>query len=135
MLDAASQQALALDHDRLSQPIDAAGSGVLRPTQRIPQPRDGKAPFLVFLLTLDRLDHGVDQMANLSVDVVSEDAEAHPDLVGRQARTSRQGNGLFQVGHQVDERIIEPVDGIAGGTKYGITEQTDGTLSHRAILP
>jgi hypothetical protein len=72
---------------------------------------------------------------NQPIDVVSEDAEAHPDLVGRQTRTARQGNGLFQIGHQADERIIEPVNGIAGGPKYWITEQTDGTLSHRAILP
>jgi len=135
MLYAASQQALALDHDRLPQTIDASGSGVLCPAQRIPQPRDGKASFLVFLLAFDRLDYGVDQVPNLPIDVVSEDAEAHPYLVGRQTRTARQGNGLLQIGHQADERIIEPVNGIAGGPKYGITEQTNGTLSHRAILP
>src|SRR5579859_6014685 len=135
MLYAASQQALALDHDRLPQTIDASGSGVLCPAQRIPQPRDGEAPFLVFLLTLDRLDYGVGQVPNLPIDVVSEDAEAHPDLVGRRARTARQGNGLFQIAYQADEHIIESVNGIAGGPKYGITKQTDGTLSHRAILP
>lgn len=59
MLDAASEQALALDHDGLAQPVDASGSGVLRSPQRVPQLRDGKASFVVFLLTLDRFDHGV----------------------------------------------------------------------------
>ncbi len=135
MLDAASEQALALDHDGLARPVDASGSGVLRSPQRVPQFGDGKASFVVFLLTLDRLDHRVDKMPELPLDVVGEDAEAHPDLAGRQARTSRQGNGLFQVGHQPDERVTEPADGIAGGTEYGITEQADGTLGHRAILP
>jgi hypothetical protein len=56
-------------------------------------------PLIVFLLTFDRLDHGVDKMSELSIDVVREDTEADPDLVSRQARTSRQGNGFSQIGH------------------------------------
>ena len=73
-------------------------------------------------------------MPALALDVVGEDAAAHPYLVGGQARASRRGNGLFQIGHQADECVIELVDGIAGRTEYRITEQTDGTLCHCAIL-
>lgn len=78
---------------------------------------------------------GFDEISELPVNVVGEETQAHPDLVGCQACTSRQGDGLFQVSHQADKRVIELADGIAGGTEYGITEQADGTLGHRAILP
>ena len=71
MLDAACQQALALDHDRLAQPINTPHSGVLCPPQGIPHLRDGKASFLVFLLPLDSLDHWVDKMPDLTIDVVN----------------------------------------------------------------
>ena len=135
MLDAACQQALALDHDGLTQPIDAPYPGILSPPDRIPQPRQGEASLILYLLTLDGLDHGVHNMPNPAIDVVGKDAAAHPDLVGRQACTTRRGNGLFEIGHQADERPVEPVNGITAGTKHGITEQTDGTLGHRAILP
>ena len=74
-------------------------------------------------------------MPDPAIDVVGKDAAAHPDLVGGQACTTRRGNGLFEVGHQADERPIELVNGIAAGTKHWITDQTDGTLCHRAILP
>ena len=74
-------------------------------------------------------------MPDLAIDVVGENATAHTDLVGCQARTPRRGNGLFQIGHQAGERVIEHVDGIAGSPEHGITEQADGALSHRAILP
>jgi hypothetical protein len=135
MLDAARQQALALDYDELTQPIDAPHSGVLRPPQRIPHPRDRKASFIVFLLTLNGLDHGIDKMPDLTIDVVDKNAAAHPDLVSCQARTPRRGNGLFQISYEVDEQLIELGDGIAGGAEYWITEETDGTLGHGAILP
>jgi hypothetical protein len=135
MLDAASQQALALDHDGLAQPIDPSHSGVLRPLERVPQLRDGKASFIAFLLTLDRLDHGVDDVPDPPIDVVGEGPAAHPDLVGGQARAPGPGDGLLQIGYQPGERLIERADGIAWGTEHGITEQTDGTLGHRAILP
>jgi len=85
MLDTAGQQALALNHDRLARPIDTFHPGVPRPLERIPQPRDGKASFLIFLLTLDHLNHRVDNMPDLAIDVVGEDAAAHPYLVGCQA--------------------------------------------------
>ena len=135
MLETACQQTLALDHNGLAPPIDAPRSGVLRPPERIPQLRDRKAPLLIFLLTLNGLDHGVDQVPNLIVYVVGKDAAAHPDLVSCQARTPRRGNGLFQIGHQASERIIKPVDGVTGSAQHWITEQTDGTLGHHAILP
>jgi hypothetical protein len=67
--------------------------------------------------------------------MVSKDAAAHPDLVGGQASSSRLGDGLLQVGHQADERLIERVNGIAGSAEHRITKQADGTLGHRAILP
>ena len=51
MLDAACQQALALDHDGLTQPIDAPDPGVPGPPDRIPQPREGEASLILFLLT------------------------------------------------------------------------------------
>lgn len=135
MLDAASQQTLALDHDGLAQLVDAPRSGVPRPPERIPQLRNGQASFLVLLFTRYGLDHGVDQMPDLAIYVVRKDAPAHPDLVSCQARTSRRGNGLLQIGRQSDERLIEGVDGIAGSAEHWITEQADGTLGHRAILP
>jgi hypothetical protein len=59
MLDAACQQALGLDDDWLTQAIDAARFGVVRPPQRIPHPGDGQASFTVFLLTLDGLVIGL----------------------------------------------------------------------------
>ena len=135
MLDAACQQALALDHDGLTQPIDASRSGVLRPPQRIPHLWDRKASFIVFLLTLNGLDHGIDKMPDLTIDVVDKNAATHPDLVSCQARTPRRRNGLFQISYKADERFIELGDGITGGAEYWITEQTDGTLGHGAILP
>jgi hypothetical protein len=135
MLDTACQQALALDHDGLAQPINAPRSRVLCPPQRIPHRRDGKASFLVFLLTLDGLNHRVDKMPDLAIDVVRKNAAAHPNLVSSQAGTPRRRDGLFQIGHQADECLIEPVNGIAGGAEHWITQQTDRTLGHRAILP
>ena len=74
-------------------------------------------------------------MPDPAIDVIGKDAAAYPDLVGGQARTTRSGNGLFEVGHQADERPTEPVNGIAAGTKHWITDQADGTLGHCAILP
>jgi hypothetical protein len=135
MLDTACQQALALDHDELTQPIDAPHSGVLRPPQRIPHLWDRKASFIAFLLTLNGLDHGIDKMPDLTIYVVDKNAATHPDLVGCQARTPRRRNGLFQISYKVDERSTELGDGITGGTEYWITEETDGTLGHGAILP
>ena len=135
MLDAACQQALALDHDGLTQPIDAPDPGVPGPPDRIPQPREGEASLILFLLALDSLNQGVHKMPDPAIDVIGKDAAAYPDLVGGQARTTRRGNGLFEVGHQADERPTEPVNGIAAGTKHWITDQTDGTLGHCAILP
>ena len=135
VLDAACQQALALDHDGLIQPIDSPYSDVLSPLDRIPQPWKGEASLLLFLLTLDGLDHGVHKMSDPAIDVIGKDAAAYPDLVGGQARATRRGNGLFEIGHQADERPAELVNGIAAGTKHGITDQADGTLGHRAILP
>jgi hypothetical protein len=135
MLDAACQQALALDHDGLTQPIGAPDPGVPGPPDRIPQPREREASLILFLLTLDSLKHGVHKMPDPAMDVIGKDAAAYPDLVGSQARTTRRGNGLFEVGHQADERPTESVDGVAAGTKHWITDQADGTLGHRAILP
>jgi hypothetical protein len=135
VLDAACQQALALDHDGLTQPIDAPYSGVLSPPDRIPQSWEGEASLVLFLFTLDSLNHRVHKMPAPAIDVVGKDAAAHPDLVGGQACTTRRGNGLFEVGYQADERPIELVNGIAAGTKHWITDQADGTLGHRAILP
>ncbi len=135
VLEAPRQKALALDHDGLAQPVNAPHRGILGPPDRVPQLREGKASFLVFLLAIDGLDHGVDQVPDPAIDLVGKDAAAHPDLVGRQARTSRRGNGLFQISHQAGERLIEPVDGVAGGAEHWIAEQADGTLGHRAILP
>jgi hypothetical protein len=135
MLETACQQALTLDHKGLAQPIDAPRSGVLRPPERIPQLWDRKAPLLVFLLALDGLDHGVDQVPNLAIDVVDKNTAAYPDLVSCQARTPRRDNGLFQIGHQAKQPLIEPVDGITGSAEHWITKQTDGTLGHQAILP
>jgi hypothetical protein len=86
-------------------------------------------------LALDRLNHGVHKMPDPAIDVIGKDAAAYPDLVGGQARTTRRGNGLFEVGHQADERPTELVNGIAAGTKHWITDQADGTLGHCAILP
>ncbi len=74
-------------------------------------------------------------MPDLTIDVVGENAAAHPDLVSCQARTPRRRNGLFQISDKVNERFIELGDGITGGAEYWITEQTDGTLGHGAILP
>jgi hypothetical protein len=135
MLDAACQQALALDHDGLAQPIDAPDPGVQGPPDRIPQPREGEASLILFLLTLDSLNHGVHNMPDPAIDVIGKDAAAYSDLVGGQARTTRRGDGLFEVGHQADERPTELVNGIAAGTKHWITDQADGTLGHCAILP
>jgi len=135
MLDAACQQTLALDYGWLPQLVDASCSDVLRPLQRVPQPWNRQASFLVFLLPLGGLDDGIDKMPDLAIDVVGENAAAHTDLVSRQARTPRRGNGLLQIGHQADEHVIERVDGITRSSKHRITEQTDRTLSHRAILP
>ena len=45
--DAAGQQALALKHDGLAQPVDAPRSGVPCTTERIPQLRNGQAAFLI----------------------------------------------------------------------------------------
>jgi len=135
VLDAACQQALALDHNGLTQPINAPHSGVLSPSERIPQPGEGQASLILFLLTPDGLNHRVHKMPDPAIDVVGKDATAHPDLVGGQACPTRRGNGLFEIGHQADERPIKLVNGIAAGTKHGITEQPDGTLGHRAILP
>ena len=74
-------------------------------------------------------------MPDLAIDLVDENAAAHPDLVSCQARTPRRRNGLFQISDKVDERFIELGDGITGGAEYWITEQTNGTLGHGAILP
>src|SRR5260370_28415625 len=49
MLDAASEQALALDHDGLARPVHASGSGVLRPPQRVPQFGDANASLAALL--------------------------------------------------------------------------------------
>ena len=135
VLDAACQQALALDHDGLAQPVDAPYPGVLSPPDRIPQPRQGQASLILFLLALDGLNHGIHKMPDPAIDVIGKDAAAHPDLAGGQACTTRRGNGLFEIGHQADERPIELVNGIAAGTKHWITKQPDGTLGHRAIVP
>ena len=74
-------------------------------------------------------------MPDLTIDVVDKNAAAHPDLVSGQARTPRRRNGLFQISYKVGERLIEVGDCITGGAEYWITEETDGTLGHGAILP
>jgi hypothetical protein len=135
VLDAACQQALALDHDGLTQPIDAPHSGVLSPPDRVPQSWEGEASLVLFLLTLDSLNHRVHKMPDPAIDVIGKDAAAYPDLVGGQACPTRRGNGLLEIGHQAGERPIEPVNSIAAGAKHWITDRADGTLGHRAILP
>jgi hypothetical protein len=51
------------------------------------------------------------------------------------ARAPRRRNGLFQISYKVGERLIEVGDCITGGAEYWITEETDRTLGHGAILP
>lgn len=74
-------------------------------------------------------------MPDLTIDVVGKNAAAHPDLVSCQARAPRRRNGLFQISYKVDNRLVELGDGITRSAKYWITEETDGTLGHGAILP
>ena len=74
-------------------------------------------------------------MPDLTIYVVDKNAATHPDLISCQARTPRRRYGLFQISYKADERFIELGDGITGGAEYWITEQTDGTLGHGAILP
>ena len=74
-------------------------------------------------------------MPDLTIYVVDKNAAAHPDLVSGQARTPRRRNGLFHISYKVGERLIEVGDCITGGAEYWITEETDGTLGHGAILP
>jgi hypothetical protein len=72
---------------------------------------------------------------DLPVDVVGENAAAHPDLVSGQARPPWLGNGLLQIGDQAGKHAVELVDRVTGGAEYWIAEQADGTLSHHPIVP
>src|ERR1700761_418470 len=52
VLEAAREQALPLDHHGLPGPVDPADPGVPGAAERIPEPGDGQASLLVFLLAL-----------------------------------------------------------------------------------
>lgn len=108
MLEAACQHAFTFDHDGLAAPIGAPHSGIHRPLSRIPEPWDGQASFILYLLALKGLDDGVNDVPDLAVDVIGKDPLAHSDLVCRQPRATRPGDRLLEIGHQAGQDVIEP---------------------------
>src|SRR5690606_13659258 len=83
VLEAAGHELLALDYDGLAVEVDALDAGVPGALRGEPQPRHGQAALVtVLVLLLGDLDEpGVEDVADLVLDVPGERPEADTDLV------------------------------------------------------
>ena len=99
VLDTAGHELLPLDDHLLAVQVGALGPGVPGALRGEPQPRDRQASLVpVLVLILGELDDlGVEDVADLAIDVPGEGTQADPDLVGRQARTAVLIDRLEQV--------------------------------------
>ena len=80
------------------------------------------------------VDVGVDQVADLAVDVPGEHPQADADLRGGQAGAAGGEHGLGQVGDEAAQLRVEVDDRGGGGAQHGVAEQPDGGDAHPTIV-
>lgn len=65
----------------------------------------------------------VDEVPELAVEVIGEHGKPGADLVGRQAGSARQLDGVEQVLDQPGERVVKPGHRIARRPQHGVADQ------------
>ena len=85
-------------------------------------------------LLAHRRDVGVDQVADLAVDVPGEHPQADADLRRGEARPAGGVHGLGEVGDQPAQFGVEVDDGGRRGAEDRVTEEPDRSDAHRSIV-
>ena len=133
MLDHAAHQTLTFQHHRLAVEVDAGSLRIVGARGFIPQPWQGKAAFLTVLLTRFFNDIGVNNVADLAVDVVAEHPEINTDLIGRQACATRVIHSFHQVCHQLANSRSDFLDLVAGRAQHWV--RNNANLANGHCLP
>ena len=137
MLDAASHELLPLDDDLLAVQVHPLGPGVPGSLRGEPQPRNRQAAFIpILVLVLGYLDDlGVEDVADLAVDVPGEGAQTDPDLIGGQAGPAVLIDRLEQVLNQGLDGVVDVSDPVALGAQDRVADDADVAVCHGGILP
>ena len=114
-----------VDHDRLTELVEALGHRPQRPRRLEPQPGERQAALLALLELGRQVEVGVDEVAELAVDPVGEDPQPDPDLRGRQARAGGVHHRLGEVLDQLAQLPVEVDDGLGRGAQDGVAEEAD----------
>ena len=80
------------------------------------------------------VDVGVDQVADLAVDVPGEHPQADADLRRGEPGTAGGEHGLGQVGDELLQLRVEVDDGGGRGAQHRVAEEPDGGDAHPTIV-
>lgn len=136
MIDEACPNLLALDHNRVSVEVDALCTRERRALAWVPQAGHGEAAFVAELLQLlgPLGDDGIEDVADVALDVPRERAKAYADLVCREAGTAIVIDGLDEVGHELAHGLVNGLDGRARRAQHGVANGSDSAEGHGDIL-
>ena len=97
------------------------------------RPGHRQAPFADELgLSRDFDEHGVEDVADLAVDVVAESPQAHTDLRGGEAGATGKLDGLDEIANKGSDAVVDLDDRGARSAEHRVAEDADGSNRHGA---
>ncbi len=134
VLDRPGEQLGALDRHRLAVHVEALGDHRQGALAVVGQLGKGQAALGAVLDLLRQVEHRVDQVADLVVDVPGEGAQPDPDLRRGQAGPGRGQHGVGEVGDQGAQLLVEVDDLDRGLAQHRVAEQPDRLDGQRELL-
>ena len=131
VLDGPGQQVRPLDRHRLAVHVEPACHNAQRPTAVEHDAGQRQAPLLAVLHLVGEREVGVDEVADLTVDVPGEHPQPDPELRSCEPGTGGVEHGVGEVLHQPAELGVEVGDRLRGRAEHGVAEEADRLEAHR----
>ena len=125
VLEAPGEDLGALDGHRLAVHVEPRRDRAGGAADVLLQPGKGQAALGAVLAVLGELQHRVDQMAELAVDVPGEHPQPDADLGRGEPGARCVDHRVGQVGDELAQLAVEVDDLDRGGAQDGVTEQSD----------
>src|SRR5215467_6942138 len=133
VLQAPGKLACAGDRDRVLAKVNAGGNSAGGPRADGGDTRHGQASLQILGVAAEFNDLGIDQVADLLLDVVGEDRQRRADLVRGETCAARLPDRVKHVLDKPRQRIIESSYGFTTGPQEWVTQVAKRTDCHTRL--